>query len=79
VIAIDIAAAAIHVSRDVSKSPVTDPAKGSKAGRQSVVREGGRLVAQRLDPTAPGADLLTPVWRDGALLARHDFEAIRAR
>jgi nicotinamide phosphoribosyltransferase len=67
------------VWRDVSKSPVTDPAKGSKAGRQSVVREGGRLVAQRLDTTAPGADLLTPVWRDGALLVRHDFDSIRAR
>ncbi|ATQ41247.1 nicotinate phosphoribosyltransferase [Caulobacter mirabilis] len=67
------------VWRDVSKTPLTDPGKGSKAGRQAVVREGGRLVARRLDATAAGEDLLVPVWRNGELLVRHDFETVRAR
>lgn len=56
------------VWRDVSNSPATVPTKGGEAGRQAV-REGGRLAAQRLDATAPCADLLAPVWR-GALLMR---------
>jgi nicotinamide phosphoribosyltransferase len=64
--------------RDVSKSPATDPAKGSKAGRQAVVRRHGRLTAARLDAVAPGEDLLVPVWRDGHLLVRYDFAEVRA-
>jgi nicotinamide phosphoribosyltransferase len=67
------------VWHDVSKTPATDLTKGSKAGRQAVVKRGGRLVAQRLDATAPGDDLLKPVWRDGELLVRHDFADVRAR
>jgi len=67
------------VWRDVAKTPATDPSKGSKAGRQAVVKRGGRLVAQRLDATAPGDDLLKPVWRNGELLVRHDFADVRAR
>ncbi len=66
--------------RDVSKSPATDPTKGSKAGRQAVVSESGRLVARRLDSLGAGeADLLVPVWRDGVLLVRHNFEEVRTR
>jgi len=65
--------------RDVSKAPATDPTKASKAGRQAVVCRGGRLVAQRFDQTAPGEDLLTPVWRNGDLLVRHSFADIRER
>jgi len=65
--------------RDVSKSPATDPTKASKAGRQAVVRRAGRLVAQRLDQTVPGEDLLAPVWRNGDLLVRHGFADIRTR
>lgn len=64
---------------DVAKAPVTDPGKGSKAGRQAVVREGGRLVARRLDTVAPGEDRLVPVWRNGDLLVRHTFDEVRAR
>jgi nicotinamide phosphoribosyltransferase len=67
------------VWRDVSKAPATDPTKGSKAGRQAVVRTEAGLVARRLDAVAPGEDLLVPVWRNGELLVRHDFEAVRAR
>jgi nicotinamide phosphoribosyltransferase len=64
---------------DVFKMPSTDPGKASKAGRQAVVRRDGKLAAARLDTVAPGDDLLVPVWRNGELLVRHDFAAIRAR
>ena len=65
--------------RDVSKRPATDPTKGSKAGRQAVVRESGKLVATRLDAVDPAQDQLVPVWRNGDLLVRHAFDDIRAR
>lgn len=65
--------------RDVSKKPATDPAKGSKAGRQAVVRKGGRLVAARLDAIDPERDELKPMWRNGELLVRHSFDEVRAR
>jgi nicotinamide phosphoribosyltransferase len=64
---------------DIAKSPATDPTKSSKAGRQAVMREEGRLVAKRLETVAPADDLLVPVWRNGTLLIRHDFAAVRAR
>ena len=64
---------------DVSKKPATDPSKASKAGRQAVVEEGGRLVARKLDDIDPDADQLKPVWRNGELLVRHSFEEVRAR
>lgn len=67
------------VWRDVSKSPATDPTKGSKAGRQAVVRQGGVLTAMRLDALAGATDLLVPVWRNGQLLVRHGLDAVRAR
>ncbi|HEX4636295.1 MAG TPA: nicotinate phosphoribosyltransferase [Rhizomicrobium sp.] len=68
------------VWRDVSKSPATDPAKGSKAGRQAVISQESCFVAKRLDRLAAGeTDLLVPVWRDGVLLVRHTFEEVRAR
>ena len=64
---------------DVSKTPATDPGKASKAGRQAVVMDGGRLVARRLDAIDPAADQLQPVWRNGELLIRHSFAEVRAR
>ncbi|MGE5952743.1 MAG: nicotinamide phosphoribosyltransferase domain-containing protein, partial [Qipengyuania vulgaris] len=64
---------------DVSKKPATDPSKASKAGRQAVVEEGGRLVARKLDDIDPAADLLKPVWRNGKLLVRHSFDEVRER
>lgn len=67
------------VWHDVSKAPLTDPGKASKAGRQAVVREAGRLVARRRDAIADGEDLLVPVWRNGDLLVRHSFDDVRAR
>lgn len=64
---------------DVSKTPATDPTKGSKAGRQAVVLDGGKLVSKRLEQIGSGQDQLIPVWRQGELLIRHDFEQIRQR
>jgi nicotinamide phosphoribosyltransferase len=65
--------------RDVFKMPSTDPGKASKAGRQAVVMREGRMAAARLDSVAAGEDLLVPVWRNGEMLVRHDFDAVRAR
>jgi nicotinamide phosphoribosyltransferase len=67
------------VWHDVAKKPATDPSKGSKAGRQAVVAEGGRLVAKRLDEVTAEANLLQPVWHNGELLVRHNFADVRAR
>jgi nicotinamide phosphoribosyltransferase len=67
------------VWHDVAKAPATDPGKASKAGRQAVVREGGRLIARRREEVSEAENLLVPVWRDGALLVRHGFDAVRAR
>jgi nicotinamide phosphoribosyltransferase len=67
------------VWHDIAKKPATDPTKGSKAGRQAVIREGGILVAKRLDTIAPGEDLLQPVWRNGELLVRHGFNDVKTR
>lgn len=67
------------VWHDVMKDPATDPGKASKAGRQAVIEESGRLVARRLDAVNPANNLLRPVWRNGDLLVRHSFDALRAR
>ncbi|MBJ7437523.1 MAG: nicotinate phosphoribosyltransferase [Sphingopyxis sp.] len=67
------------VWHDVFKMPSTDPGKASKAGRQAVVMKDGRIAAARLDSVAADANLLVPVWRNGELLVRHDFDAVRAR
>ncbi len=65
--------------RDVSKKPATDPTKGSKAGRQAVIREGGKLVAARLDAIDPARNELVTIWRNGELLVRYDFDQVRTR
>lgn len=64
---------------DIAKHPATDPGKSSKGGRQAVVRRDGRLTAVRQDAIGGEADLLVPVWRNGRLLVRHMFDAVRAR
>jgi nicotinamide phosphoribosyltransferase len=70
---------AAGVWHDVAKAPATDPGKASKAGRQTVVREGGRLVAKRQGALGDAEDLLVPVWRNGTLLVRHSFAEVRER
>ncbi|MEM7666925.1 MAG: nicotinate phosphoribosyltransferase [Pseudomonadota bacterium] len=67
------------VWHDVSKNPATDPGKASKAGRQAVVIEDGRLVARRLDSVDAAQDQLQPVWRNGELLRRFTFDDVRQR
>ena len=67
------------VWHDVFKMPSTDPGKASKAGRQAVVLKDGRMAAARFDSVAAGEDMLVPVWRNGELLVRHDFDAVRKR
>lgn len=64
---------------DVSKTPATDPTKGSKAGRQAVIRKDGRLLAVGLDAIGSARNELIPVWRNGKLLVRHSFEQVRSR
>ncbi len=65
------------VRQDVSKAPVTDLAKSSKAGRQKVLRscEGFRVAREDASPE-PG--LLAPVWRNGELLRDMSFAEVRA-
>lgn len=67
------------VWHDVAKAPATDPGKTSKAGRQAVVQEHGRLIARRMDTVAEADNLLRPVWRGGTMLVRHTFEDLRGR
>lgn len=65
--------------QDVSKAPVTDPGKASKAGRQAVIERDGRLVGARFDLIDPNDDVLEVVYRDGALVRDWRFEEIRQR
>ena len=65
--------------RDVFKKPATDPTKGSKAGRQAVVLDQGKLVAKRFNAIDQVDDQLVPVWRNGEMLVRHDFDAVKER
>ncbi len=66
---------------DVFKDPVT--AKGSKTsrrGKQGVMRSDScALVARPAANIPKGADALVPVFRDGEILVRHSFDAVRAR
>ncbi|MFT7776529.1 MAG: nicotinate phosphoribosyltransferase [Roseateles sp.] len=72
--------------RDVFKAPVTDPAKRSKAGRLTLMRQGDDFATVRLDSPgfqearASGAiEALRTVFEDGHLLVDDGFAAIRAR
>ena len=64
---------------DVFKKPITDPGKGSKAGRQAVVAEDGTYQALRLDALGGRESLLKPVFRDGKILSSVSLETVRAR
>ncbi|NBC36667.1 nicotinate phosphoribosyltransferase [Novosphingobium sp. FSY-8] len=67
------------VWHDIAKTPATDPTKASKAGRQAVVLRDGQMRAAAMDGVADADNLLVPVWRNGTLLVRHSFDAVRAR
>lgn len=60
---------------DVSKAPVTDVGKRSKAGHLALVHEGGAYETVR----APRKDdLLVPVFEDGAVLRTYTLDEVRA-
>jgi nicotinamide phosphoribosyltransferase len=64
---------------NVFKKPITDPGKGSKAGRQAVVADGGNVIAVKFDDLGDRENLLKPVWRDGEILVRHSLADLRER
>lgn len=64
--------------RDVSKAPVTDPSKASKAGRLAVVAgPDGSVLTTRESTADPARNLLAPVWRNGRLLRDFTFDEVR--
>jgi len=69
---------------EVYKAPATDPGKASKKGVLSTFRNRltGEFMTIRIDQALPDVeweDVMSVVWRDGALLMRQDFESIRER
>lgn len=66
------------VWRDVSKDPITDPGKRSKAGRLALVREQESFRTVR-EEDARSKNLLVPVFRDGVVLNSSSFADIRTR
>jgi len=65
--------------RDVYKDPITDPGKRSKAGRLAVTRDDSGYHCVREEQLGTSANLLRPVFRDGALLIDDTFADIRRR
>jgi nicotinic acid phosphoribosyltransferase len=72
---------------DINKDPITDPGKGSKAGRFAVVYETNPVTGERRMVTKklvqgepePEGNLLREIFRDGELLIHENFETVRAR
>lgn len=67
----------------VSKNPVTDPGKASKAGRLDLIRRSGQFETVRLElasgqDTHPDSELKT-VFENGEVLKRYSLDEIRAR
>jgi len=67
------------VERDVCKQPATDRGKRSKAGRLKLIRRDGRYLTVRDDADSPEPNELREVFRDGKLVERQTWNAIRAR
>lgn len=63
--------------RDVSKNPVTDSGKKSKAGRLKLVKDGFDYKTVRLEE--PGDDVMVEVFRDGRVLVEPTFAEVRER
>jgi nicotinamide phosphoribosyltransferase len=63
-------------TRDVSKNPVTDPSKRSRAGRFAVVRNSEGKI-DTVAETSQVPNLLTPVFEDGTILRETTIEKIR--
>ena len=62
--------------RDVHKDPITDPGKRSKKGRLRLVQADGGALSTT---TGDGDDLLTEVFRNGAIQAYYSLEDVRQR
>lgn len=64
--------------RRVSKDPITDPGKRSKAGRMKLVKtdRGGFTT---VDAQLEVEDCLVEVFRDGEILKKYTFDEVRAR
>ncbi len=63
---------------DVSKDPITDHGKKSKAGRLKLVRRGDS-VATVTEEQSVEVNLLVPVFENGQLLVDQSFSDIRSR
>jgi len=66
--------------KEVSKSPITDPMKKSKAGRISTFANGtgvSSFCTQRLDEQTFGKDILEVVYQNGKLMRDQTFEEVR--
>lgn len=71
-------------TRDVFKSPVTDPSKGSKRGRLALIRtnergKGGFQTYPDNKLRMKSLDVLETVFEDGKLLKTQSLSEIRAR
>lgn len=65
-------------ARKVSKDPITDPGKRSKAGRLKLVRtERGGFTT--IDADLEAEDQLVEVFRNGEILKTYKFDEVRAR
>ena len=64
---------------DVYKDPVTDRGKRSKRGRLALVKTDDGVETIRAAALGDQANLLEPVFRDGALLVDRGFAEIRDR
>lgn len=65
-------------ARKVSKDPITDPGKRSKAGRLKLVRtERGGFTT--IDADLEAEDQLVEVFRNGEVLKTYKFDEVRAR
>jgi len=63
--------------RPISKAPITDPGKNSKAGRLKLVRVDDEYSTVAED--SPGRDEMVEVFRDGDLLREWTFDEVRMR
>lgn len=66
--------------KDVSKDPVTDPGKKSKAGRFVLVPNGdGTYSTHNVDKGFDWQDVMRTVYKDGKLLVDDNFAEVRKR
>ena len=67
------------IERAISKDPVTDHGKSSKAGKLALTCEDGEYRTVRQTEQGPPGDLLEVVFRDGELLRQQRFDDVRRR